>query len=224
MQLNNCNLLKRLQRAWHAFCDNQGPNPNDQKVAEHSNVKHCSQTLSGSDTQYVSNNDLSSLEKSLQYITSEIYSMQKELKCISSIVNRLESQVTPQPAIHEPSESEVDVASPLVSQRSVNAEGWFSAPEQDATGVYFKQLLKNRNNEVRFEAMKLDDSGDKVTFQPCINVDSLLSSDILERAVKYDGSVSKSKASRFEIVALGVALRQEDGSWTILEPAVIKLF
>ena len=115
-----------------------------------------------------------------------------------------------------PKRSEKSVAT--TNQRN---KGWFPAPEQDSNEKYFKKLLSNQSGDARFEASVVNG---EAFFQPSPNIslDALLSSDVLERVIQYEGA-SKEKASHMEVVEKGRAIREEDSTWTVKENVLIRL-
>lgn len=126
----------------------------------------------------------------------------------------------PQPPSPTPS------ATPKRSEESMatttqQEKGWFPAPAQDSNEKYFKKLLSSQSGDARFEASVVND---EAFFQPSPNIslDALLSSDVLERVIQYEG-VSKEKASHMEVVGEGIAIREEDNTWTVKENVLIRL-
>ena len=126
----------------------------------------------------------------------------------------------PQPPSPTPSATpkRSEESSATTNQRN---KGWFPAPEQDSNEKYFKKLLSSQSGDARFEASVVND---EAFFQPSPNIslDALLSSDVLERVIQYKG-VSKEKASHMEVVGEGIAIREEDNTWTVKENVLIRL-
>lgn len=122
---------------------------------------------------------------------------------------------SPTPSV-APKKSEESVAT--TRQRK---KGWFPAPEQDSNGTYFKELLTTQNRDARFEA---SEANGEAFFQPSPNtsLDTLRSSEVLERVIQYEGA-SKEKASHMEVRGEGIAIREEDSTWTVKKNVLIRL-
>lgn len=134
-------------------------------------------------------------------------------------------QYAPQSSQPQPPSPTPSVA-PKKSEESVattrqRKKGWFPAPEQDSNGTYFKELLTTQNRDARFEA---SEANGEAFFQPSPNtsLDTLRSSEVLERVIQYEGA-SKEKASHMEVRREGIAIREEDSTWTVKKNVLIRL-
>lgn len=132
---------------------------------------------------------------------------------------------TPQSSQPQPPSPTPSVA-PKRSEESVatttqQEKGWFPAPAQDSNEKYFKKLLSSQSGDARFEASVVND---EAFFQPSPNIslDALLSSDVLERVIQYEGA-PKEKASHMEVRGEGIAIREKDSTWTVKKNVLIRL-
>ena len=238
------NFIRRLKKAWKAFLEQEDstystPKQGDASQAPPAKSKEASPSkgLTKKESQEIRNS--SNILEELKSIKSSLEILEKSVSELSRLIKSSHPSPTATGAqgsytqSHAPQSSQPQPPSPTPSAAPKRSEesvatttqrkkGWFPAPEQDSNGTYFKELLLNQNRDARFEASVVNG---KAFFQLSDNITlaTLLSSDVLERVIQYEG-VSKEKASKMEIVNKGVAIREErDDSWTVKENVLIRL-
>lgn len=236
--------ISRCKKAYKAFLeqeDSTSRTPKQGNAAQASSAKSKeaspSKGLTKKESQEIRNS--SNILEELKSIKSSLEILEKSVSELSRLIKSSHPSPTATGAqgsytqSHAPQSSQPQPPSPTPSAAPKRSEesvatttqrkkGWFPAPEQDSNGTYFKELLLNQNRDARFEASVVNG---KAFFQLSDNITlaTLLSSDVLERVIQYEG-VSKEKASKMEIVNKGVAIREErDDSWTVKENVLIRL-
>lgn len=236
--------ISRCKKAYKAFLeqeDSTSRTPKQGNAAQASSAKSKeaspSKGLTKKESQEIRNS--SNILEELKSIKFSLAILEKSVSELSRLIKSSHPSPTATGAqgsytqSHAPQSSQPHPPSPTPSAAPKRSEesvatttqrkkGWFPAPEQDSNGTYFKELLLNQNRDARFEASVVNG---KAFFQLSDNITlaTLLSSDVLERVIQYEG-VSKEKASKMEIVNEGVAIREEsDDSWTVKENVLIRL-
>lgn len=237
-------LISRCKKAYKAFLeqeDSTSRTPKQGNAAQASSAKSkeasLSKGLTKKESQEIRNS--SNILEELKSIKSSLAKLEKSVPELSRLIKSSHPSPTATGAqgsytqSHAPQSSQPQPPSPTPSAAPKRSEesvatttqrkkGWFPAPEQDSNGTYFKELLLNQNRDARFEASVVNG---EALFQLSDNITltTLLSSDVLERVIQYEG-VSKEKASKMEIINKGVAIREEsDDSWTVKENVLIRL-
>lgn len=241
-------LRSRCKKAYKVFReqeDSTSSAPKQEGASQASSAKSKEASPSKGLTKKESQEILNSLNSLEEHIVQELKSIKSSLEMLQTSVSELSRLIksghpsptatgaqdsyaqlyAPQSSQPQPDSTTPSVA-PKRSEESVattnqQKKGWFPAPEQDSNEKYFKKLLSSQSGDARFEASVVND---EAFFQPSPNIslDALLSSDVLERVIQYEG-VSKEKASQMEVVGEGIAIRQEDSTWTVKENVLIRL-
>lgn len=233
----------RCKKAWKAFReqeDSTSSMPKQEGASQASSAKSKeaspSKGLTKKESQEIC--DSSNILEELKSIKSSLVMLQTSVAELSRLIKSSLPSPTATGAqgsytqSHTPQSSQAQPPSPTpsgapkrseksVATTSQRKKGWFSVPEQDSNGTYFKELLSSQSGDARFEA---SEANGEAFFQPSPNtsLDTLRSSEVLERVIQYEG-VSKEKASQMKVVGEGIAIREEDSTWTVKENVLIRL-
>lgn len=240
--------ISRCQKAFREQEDSTSSAPKQEGASQASSAKSkeasSSKGLTKKESQEI-RNSLNSLEKQQEQIEQDLKSIKSSLAMLEKSVSELSRLIKfslpsptatgaqgsyPQPHALQASQPQPPSPTPSVapkkSEESVattrqRKKGWFPAPEQDSNGTYFKELLTTQNRDARFEA---SEANGEAFFQPSPNtsLDTLRSSEVLERVIQYEGA-SKEKASHMEVRGEGIAIREEDSTWTVKKNVLIRL-